>query len=415
MDTRTKGAWILHHAAKLRQVTDPSEFDSLYAAGKAGILLSSLASTEEHSLSSERVNALARAQGLSPKVDVPGLLAFWEGQHLISREDQGIKVLGVTQDATLSHVSELFDTFGPEPRELAVIDIAERVSNQPDEKAHLLELVGDSFALASGETATLLDAAEDIGFIDHEDIDQDRTLYFNGNLFRRENTLKAQAILSSLTDAESRRVQELDETLRGRGCIDLQEVSALLGRPLLDKLHAIGMLDVNELNNDKESVLYVTRPGAFGKYGNPLVEDAMDLAKAFVTCLTYGMTRSTTSRGRITMLEALMRRLLAGAWVGPAPAIGADYRVLELAGVIKVRHDQGSYSMCLLKKDVGQLALRVLTEGDASDQSLTVFPGAAASKYIAPEKNRVAKRKRQNPGSKKAMNELLLALRTGGG
>ena len=90
------------------------------------------------------------------------------------------------------------------------------------------------------------------------------------------------------------------------------------------------MYDLNGVSNELQRVDFLTKPAAFEKYGNALVEDALDLAKAFVTSLTYGMTYSPASRGQITMLPLLIRKLLRGAWVGPATAIGQDYKVLEL-------------------------------------------------------------------------------------
>jgi len=108
-----------------------------------------------------------------------------------------------------------------------------------------------------------------------------------------------------------------------------------------------------------------------------------------------------------------MNRLLEGAWVGPATAIGEDYKVLEVRGVVKIKANGDRYEMKLLKKEVGQLALQVLTQGDASEQSLTNFPGAAVTQYGAPEDNRVITRKRQTALSKSATRELILAIRTG--
>jgi hypothetical protein len=67
----------------------------------------------------------------------------------------------------------------------------------------------------------------------------------------------------------------------------------------------------------------------------------------------------------------------------------------------------------LLKKEVGELALQVLTEGDASEQSLQDFPGASVSRYRAPEENRVQSRRKQNALSKKGTKDILLSLRTG--
>lgn len=138
------------------------------------------------------------------------------------------------------------------------------------------------------------------------------------------------------------------------------------------------MLDANEVSNSTESVIYLTRPAAFSKFGDGFVDDAMDLAKALVTCLTYGMTRSRAMRGRISALSALMAKLNSGAWIGSATAIGEDYRALEMKGVIELKRDTGQrYFMRLRKPEIGELALQVLTVGDASEHSIPNFPSAA--------------------------------------
>ena len=106
------------------------------------------------------------------------------------------------------------------------------------------------------------------------------------------------------------------------------------------------------------------------------------------------MSRSSSGRGRIVFLQRLMEKLIAGLTVGPCTAIGQDYRLLELRGVVQVIPAQyGMFSMKLLKRDIGELALQVLESGDVSDQSLTALPGAPLSGYRGPESNRVRARK----------------------
>jgi hypothetical protein len=173
------------------------------------------------------------------------------------------------------------------------------------------------------------------------------------------------------------------------------------------------MYDINVVNNDKENVAYVTRPAAFSKFGNPFLEDALDLAKAFVSSLTYGMTRSPYSRGQIRYPQLLIRKLIAGEWIGPVEAIGQDYKVLEMRGVVKVQRTGRGYMMKLLKKEVGELAIQVISVGDASDVSLLKFPGATLTSYIGPEKNRKKARDKQSVASKKETRDIVEALRTG--
>jgi hypothetical protein len=113
------------------------------------------------------------------------------------------------------------------------------------------------------------------------------------------------------------------------------------------------------------------------------------------------------------MLHALLGKLIRGGSVGPATAIGQDYKVLELKRVVEITNHSGQmFSMRLLKRDIGEIALNVLTEGDASSMSLPNF-GAAITRYKPPEDNRVVTRKRQTNLSKKGTREILLSLRTG--
>lgn len=173
------------------------------------------------------------------------------------------------------------------------------------------------------------------------------------------------------------------------------------------------MYDISVVNNDQENVAFVTRPAAFSKYGNPLVEDALDLAKAFVSSLTYGMTRSHHARGRITMIEKLMTKLINGAWVGPVDAIGKDYRALELKNVVQVQpNPRGGHFMKLLKKDIGVVALEVIKAGEAPETLLNL-PGATVTGYVGPEANREKGRKKQSVANKNAAKDIVMALRTG--
>jgi hypothetical protein len=413
MESKTKGAWLIHHMNKLRHVTSVGDFDNIYTAGKLGVLLSALSSTDSSSLTTARVNAIAKASSISA-LELTGLLERLEARKLIIRGKNGIDVLGVTSNTVLQNSSASFDESDPSPGEQAVVALAEQASASPLDGAHAAEYVGDAFKLSSAETIDLLIQAEDIGFVDAEEVESGRKLYFNGNIFRREGAKKIESVLGSLSQDDRDRVSQMEQFLRQNGCATMAETDRILTKELFNKLQSIGMYDLNEVSNDTEAVMYVTRPAAFGKFGDPFADDALDLAKAFVSCLKYGMTRRSAAVGRITMLQKLMRSLISGNWVGPATAIGQDYKVLEFKRVVEIRHETGTrYSMRLLKKEVGELALQVLTEGDASEQSLPGFPGASVLQYTPPEEKRVATRKKQNKPNKRATAEILLSLRTG--
>jgi hypothetical protein len=181
-------------------------------------------------------------------------------------------------------------------------------------------------------------------------------------------------------------------------------------------LVAAGVYDFNQVSNEQGSHVCVTSPSAFHKFVDPMVDDAFDMAKALVAALYYGMNSRSSTRGRITMLPALLGNLIAGLEVGPATAIGQDYRVLEVNRVVKLRPDTtypNRFYMRLLKREVGQLALHVLTRGNAFAQSLTELPGAPMLGYVGPEESRISVRKKQTALSKRTTRDVLEAVRGG--
>ena len=110
-----------------------------------------------------------------------------------------------------------------------------------------------------------------------------------------------------------------------------------------------------------------------------------------------------------------MKKLISGNWVGPATAIGQDYKVLEMKGVVEVRSEgNGRFSMRLLKRDVGMLALTVINEGEIGGTPLLEMPGVSATRYAGPEVNRSVLRKYQAEPLKNSVASLLNDLRTGG-
>lgn len=414
MEKKTTGAWLIHHTTKLQQVTNPA-FDRIALAGKAGMLLSALSESQDSTLKKKTIEAIARAAGISPVLELPTLLTKLEENQLLNRSQSGdIYVLGLTTASVLTHTSDIFHSVDPEPKDFAVLELAELASHLPVNDVYAAEYLGDGYKLPKNVVQNILLDSEEIGFIDSENIDKDRKLYFNGNLFRREDAQKITAILASLNPAELRSVQELEDTFKNTVCVSYDRALQIVGESVLKRLQSIGMYDVNGVSNEVGSSYFLTKPAAFGKYGNALVEDALDLAKVFVTSLSYGMTRSSAGRGRITMLPALMRKLLRGEWVGPATAIGQDYKVLELKRVIQVNPaTSNTFYMRLLKKDVGELAFQAIREGDVSEASLPLLPSASIIDYSGPERNREHVRRKQTSQAKREVVDILRTLRTG--
>lgn len=71
------------------------------------------------------------------------------------------------------------------------------------------------------------------------------------------------------------------------------------------------------------------------------------------------------------------------------------------------------YTMRLLKKDVGELALTIVRGGTASQEAL-LMSGAAATSFKGPHKSRTEVRTRNELADKKFLTEALDRLRSGG-
>ncbi|KSR42766.1 hypothetical protein [Pseudomonas aeruginosa] len=414
MDKKTQGAWLLHHARKL-QATTNQDFDSIAFAGKSGTLLSAISAERQSVVTQQRLEALARANHISPKTELPAIVAELARQKLILPGSGGVEVLGLTGHSVLEHTSRIFDESSHEAHEEAVIFVSEIASETPTTDKAIAEVVSDNLKLSRKEVGDTLDLATNIGFFDSEPISAQEKLLFNGNLFRRDDARKVNAILSTLKAPEAALLTEVNQKLQETGCLPLETVNRILGQDLFARLHSIGLFDVSVVGNDQGKSYFVTRPAAFSKFSNSIADDALDLAKALVASLTYGMTVSSYYRGRIQMVSALMNKLIAGHSVGPATAIGSDYQALELKGVVAVTPaDNGMFSMRLLKPEAGRLALAVIEDGDITAESVSHIPGARITEYIAPELNREVQRKNATEAVKLKARNLLQEIRTGG-
>ena len=415
---KEKGAWVVHHSQKTGSTQNASaEFPALDAAGKASSLLSQFAASEQSIIPKKNVDAFAQAAGLNPKTELYSLLEMLRRRRVIDTSQNGdVSVLGLTTSVTVQHASDIFEEQEPTAEERATIVLADIASVAPVMHKETAEVISDEFRLSKARTNELLERSEIIGFVDGEADGGDR-IYFNGNLFRHDNINKVNRVLASLSDADKQRIAELDGFLTRQGCVAVTVAERILDKELFDKLRAVSMYDVNHVMNSSGEHGFVTRPAAFHKFNDPMADDAFDLAKALVAALSYGMTLRSQNTGRIGAVSALLRKLISGQEIGPATAIGEDYRVLEMKGVIQTRPGpRYGYLMKLKKKDIGQMALAVLTTGETASSNVVDRPFEGnMSGYAGPEQTRSDfRRKRQTPESKKLTRDVLAVLRTGG-
>jgi hypothetical protein len=412
------GAWVIPHGRKLAlDANGPAEFPAIDETAKAATLLVKLGQASQTVIPKSEVRAIAVASGLNPRHELNGLLRVLEKKRLIDQSVDEVSVLGVTTRGSLGYAADMFNEAEPTQYEQASLSLAEIASVAPVRRSDASRQIGDVHYLTKAQVGDFLNRAEQIGFVDKEGDGED-PLLFNGNLFRRDSVAKTQRVLASPTEADQMLVNEIREKLAKSGCLSIVDVERVLSKPLFEKLVAAGVYDLNQVTNEQGIHGYVTSPSAFHKFVDPMVDDCFDMAKSLVAALTYGMTCRSSSSGRISMLPALLGKLIGGGEIGPATAIGQDYRVLEVNRVVKLRPDAtypNRFFMKLLKKEVGELALAldVLTQGNAYAQSLAALPSAPMSGYVGPEESRISVRKRQSPMSKRTTRDVLEAVRGG--
>jgi hypothetical protein len=413
LDKETKGSWIIHHSRKIiSDTTAPAEFSALDEAGKAAELLMRLGETNEATLGKNEIAAIAQSIKLNPRTELPHFVQLLKDRRLIDTAGDEVQVLGVTTRSVLSHAADIFDDAQPGNHEVAAIELGEMASRTPIALLDAQEYMGDTFKMKTSDVADFLRRSSEIGFVDQEGDDPSNILLFNGNLFKKDSVAKAARVLSSLSSAEQGLLAEATDQLNKSGCVYAANCENILGQSLFDKLKASGVLEVNTVSNEIGDHAFVTLPGAFHKFVNPMVDDTFDMAKALVTALSYGMQLRSSSQGRIMSFDWILNALIAGRSIGPATAIGADYRILEQNRVVQIiPAANGMFRMKLLKKEVGELALQVLKRGDANAEAINVPPSAPMNGYQGPEYARERTRKKQSQPSKRHTHDILSALR----
>lgn len=416
MDSNTKGAWIVHHGRKLSRTTAAAEYAAIDIAAKSAALLARMAASDVSQIPPEKVKAFGLAGGLSPKTELVACLEQLKTEKVIDIGTSGtVEVLGVNARTALVHAAALYERNEPQIFEEAAIALGEIASQQPIAKKVASEYLSDNFKLSRRDTTDFMNHAPDLGFVD-TDGDDDNPLLFNGNLFRRDNVAKTKKVLDSLTTSEQTAFAEFEDKLKNSGAVFISEALQILGPKLLSKLRAAAIFDENIVSNEAGDHSFITSPGAFHKFSDPLQDDAFDHAKALVAALSYGMVRSDPARGRIWGVDLILRKLLQGRTVGPVDAIGQDYRALEIERVVEIKREGRGFTMRLLKIEVGEIALQVLKSGAATASVIDRIPGAQVSGYVGPEAARASFRgKKDVQPSSRQMRSLLSSVRGGGG
>lgn len=392
LDSKTEGAWLLHHDQKLIQ-TNSVSFEGIATAGRSSRLLSVISKELECTVPMDRVHALAQGLGIR-KLEVPGLVGELRSQGLVDSSNEAVSVLGVTQASLLDHAASIFRSQQPSGLEQAAIALSEIGSRAPVRRSDCEEELSDTYELSKQQRDDLFQQSEQIGFSDYEGAGEDR-LYFNGALFKRDQAAKAMHLLANLKSEERDKVLQADGLLEKCGCVQAGTLKKLLGEQLWRKLHQIAYFEVSVVSNEVGQTEFVTKPESLSKYIPNGLADMLDDAKALAASLTYGIVKSHTVRGRIQDPLVLMNALIKRGYVeGWASAIKQDYKVLERRGVVTVTTSEKGHRLTLEKPEIGKMARELILKGDATEAATEVVVGANAARFIGPEAIRQTERKK---------------------
>jgi len=424
MDKKTKGAWLLAQSKSLDGYSGAgaARLENISYSGKVGRLYNLLRRQSDETstfvISTQVVDNACQLNGIDKSARRDGLQILKNAGRIDTANDGSIAVLGATTQAVLETTVEIFDDQTPSSDEQAIIDLSEQVADKPLKRSEAEEYISDTHKLKKTEATSLVDLSKKTALIDEEG-EHNHGILFNSHTFRDgKYAEKAHRVLEQLKADERTRLMEVQEVLSSRGAMYEAEVEKILGAELYIRLISVGLFDRMEISNSTESVGYIASPNDFQKYGRPFEEDPIDDAKALIASLTYGQTRSDFRRGRITMPEELIRSLVRGDELadraGGIRAIGEDYRELEARQVVETTEkSHGRFTMRLLKKDVGELALTIV-RGGAAAQEAVLMDGSPARAFKGPHVNRNDVRLKNDVADRRFVHDTLDRLRSGG-
>jgi hypothetical protein len=422
MDQKTKGAWLLAQSKSLDafHTQTTARLENIHYAGKIGRLYNLLRREEdsEATLDASRVETICKLNDIDGPTRREGLRLLQDNGRIDIGSDGSVCVLGATTTGVLELAATVFDSHNPSSAEKAVLEISEKVADQPLLRTEATEFVSDTYRIGSRDADSLIDLCKATAIIDQESY-SGLTVLFNSNTFRDgEYAVKVKRVLDGMKPEERSKFSEVREKMRAAGTLYEADVIAILGAELYRKVVSVGMFDRLEIHNPREAVGHITSPDDFHKYGRPYEDDPVDDAKALLASLTYGQTRSESTRGRVDLPVQLLTALLNGREVGGqygVTAIAEDYKELEKRQVVDVRMVNGNRArMKLLKPDVGRLALSIVSGGAGSEEAV-LLTKAAATNFKGPHETRTEVRaKKSNPMENKFVFEALDALRSGG-
>ena len=437
MDEVTKGVWLVNsykHLLSIRQdAAELSSFEATDAAGKAGTLLARLVADQSEVVPSDKVRAFARRSGIRVG-ELLTCLQYLRDQGKIDYVQSApgqvpaVEVYCFSTKDALVTTSRVYDSLGASDHEQAsLVSLGETFLLPRSDEELVDSLTGEGFP--EEVATTTLKLQETLGLVKvTRGPEFPRPVFYNEHAFAGdpEKTVRA---LQALSTSEKQEVEEIQGLVDGNPGYPLDQLERVHSKKILRMMEGVGLLDGVEIDSQHAQAVFVTGPQLRGiSIGlSPLAMDVFHKAKVLLSCLRFGQLKSDPRRGRIISAQEtlhIINKLIRGDWVGPCTAIGEDYKLLELDGVIETRpvtHDwykhYSMYEMRLREKEVGLLVRQMLQYGrvlaDVDVEFSHVLAQEPAVSYEIPEVRRRDILATATRPVKEIQDKLMLALRTG--
>ena len=426
MDDLRQGIWVVNTRKRLAALRGDTPgyqlFEVTDMAGKCGALLSKVSSDQSEIVSTDRLEIYTSQSGIRKtefefclkEIERTGKIGV---QRLRDGTIKGIENYCFSTADIIQAVSEIYRSNNPTITEVVSLDSLEVSSLMPQKEGELKNELCD-MGYFERDVSTALCLQENfhlIGVKRNEFVSE--AIFYNEHIFQIDPTKIVRA-MEYLNSNERQIVSEIQELLRQTPGYPVDRLKRKYPTRIVDLMQGVGLLEELEVISNYGNSSFATLPQLrLTDSGNlSLLNDIYHKAKLLLSCIRYGEMKSVSGRGRIREPLLIINALLDGRWVGPCTAIGQDYKILELQGVIQTRHHSGTqYYMSLRQREVGQLVKDILLYGttlpnpDVYDET---FAGFQPDQFIIPEMKRRDLETRMPKPTEEMVTRMLETIRT---
>ena len=428
MDNLEKGSWIINtikHTTGVR--TDTVELNDLEVterAGKSGILLGKLLVDKQEIITGKKLSVFARTANISPdavKTYAEILKNFGQVDFKLDKfgNVSELEIYCLTTEDAIKTVSDIFEYYEPDEIERGNLESLKTTFEFPASREELTQALTSRKGISEENVNEILALESAFSLIKKERI-ENSDIYYNEYAFAGDGSKIAKAI-ASLPESQRNDVNFVMEQVKQSQGFLADNLTDKINPNIISMMEGVGLLDGITVNSDFGKAVFYTTPQLIGPgIGSwKISTDVFNHAKLLLSSLRYGEYKSVSSRGAIYTSSKMMNivnKLLRGEWVGPCTAIGEDYKLLELDGVISVQPYNGMYKMKLRQFEVGRLVKQMLEYNMVVNDSVNeidVFNNLPTG-YIAPEERRKVIKDDITVPVKNIQEKFIASIRTGG-